>query len=409
MRSGLLGLLRNTAEAMDYWLIAVVDSQTDSSRLLRRLALPVVSQRSSRLVIQVHQKRPNGQPYISPSTSSTDARHKARKPLGERLVSMQSRRQGGSSQIRMLPRLVRSHRRTDDHGGVQRPSCFSCSSTALTLGPIKFPTWVYKTAWRKRRLCASLSSSRRFSPVRYHLRRRLAHTIECNVCPPVASTTAMLRSELHMAAELCSTVPYSLLYACGLCSDRKDLQFTFGQYSGQLDCENTAPAGQYLGQTFGVNIPSWAYLQLTGSDLFDSTKAKQVAADSSSPPGGGSPPADTNSPRPQTTPILTSTQISPAAPTKPPAQNSDVSPSPSTPAAQSVPDTASGSETVTGGSSPGGGQGTMNASSISTLESGSSTTASGGSALPGGKPSAPVDRQHTATGPGTVPGQYHGD
>ncbi|KAI9063450.1 hypothetical protein FKP32DRAFT_1592524 [Trametes sanguinea] len=231
--------------------------------------------------------------------------------------------------------------------------------------------------------------------------------------PCVASLGNKNLNPLDSSTCACSTVPYSLLYACGLCSDRKDLQITFGQYSGQLDCENTAPAGQYFGQTFGVNIPSWAYQQLTGSDSFDSAKAKQVAGDSSSPPGGGSPPADTNSPQPQTTPMLTPTQVSPAAPTEPPAQTSDASPSPSSPAAQSVPDTASGSQPVTDGRLPGGGQGTINASSINTLESGSSTTASGGSALPGGntavaKPSAPADRQHTATGPGTVPANIMG-
>ncbi|KAI9063448.1 hypothetical protein FKP32DRAFT_717826 [Trametes sanguinea] len=100
------------------------------------------------------------------------------------------------------------------------------------------------------------------------------------------------RRPLDSTTCLCSTVPYSMLYACGLCSDRKDLQITFGFYSGESDCVNTAPPGQYLGQTFDVNIPSWAYQQLTASDSFDVAKAEQVAGESSSPT------IDTQSPKP---------------------------------------------------------------------------------------------------------------
>ncbi|OSD01791.1 hypothetical protein PYCCODRAFT_474053 [Trametes coccinea BRFM310] len=148
---------------------------------------------------------------------------------------------------------------------------------------------------------------------------------------------------------VCSTIPYSLLYACALCSDRKDLQISFGQYSGQLDCENTAPVGQYSGPTFGVDIPSWAYQQLTASDTFDVTKAKEVSGNS--PPGIASPsPASTQVPQPTT------------------------QPSQEFPSSSGQPMTSS---------SPGGAPGAVNASSTNPLETGSPTATLGDGASSG--------------------------
>ncbi|KAI0662920.1 hypothetical protein C8Q70DRAFT_479465 [Cubamyces menziesii] len=54
-------------------------------------------------------------------------------------------------------------------------------------------------------------------------------------------------------------------------------QITFGGYQGNLDCSSTL-VGKYPGEIpQGVEIPSWAYLDLTSSDMFDVDKAKQLS------------------------------------------------------------------------------------------------------------------------------------
>ncbi|KAL7282026.1 hypothetical protein ACG7TL_003493 [Trametes sanguinea] len=178
----------------------------------------------------------------------------------------------------------------------------------------------------------------------------------------------------------------------------------FGQYQGTLDCESTAPVGQYSGPTFGVDIPSWAYQQLTGSDAFDVTKAQEVARDP--PPGGASPSsASTQVPQPTSAPTP-STPSEPPQPTVPSAQTSEGFPSSSSlssvSVSQSGPDTASGGQPMTS-SLPGGAPGAVNASSTNPLENGpgSPTATLGEGASSGeytGAGASPTDRHPPPSG-----------
>ncbi|OSD01793.1 hypothetical protein PYCCODRAFT_475658 [Trametes coccinea BRFM310] len=188
-----------------------------------------------------------------------------------------------------------------------------------------------------------------------------------NFVEPCLTTLGNKKPPLDSSDCACSTIPYSLLYACGLCSDRKDLQITFGEYQGTLDCENTAPVGQYSGPTFGVDIPSWAYQQLTGSDAFDVTKAQEVARNP--PPGGASPSStSTQVPQPTSAPTLP-TPSEPSQPTAPSAQTSEGLPSSSTLSEESV--SQSGPATAPGGQPmtnrlPGGGPGASRGATFAT-------------------------------------------
>ncbi|KAI0334869.1 hypothetical protein GY45DRAFT_1054670 [Cubamyces sp. BRFM 1775] len=77
----------------------------------------------------------------------------------------------------------------------------------------------------------------------------------------------------------CNTVLYSLVYACGLCTDTQDWLITFGEWANDIDCGGTAYR-EYPRNLipFGVIIPFWAYWDLTLDHYFDVERAREAAS-----------------------------------------------------------------------------------------------------------------------------------
>ncbi|KAI0334870.1 hypothetical protein GY45DRAFT_1055027 [Cubamyces sp. BRFM 1775] len=77
----------------------------------------------------------------------------------------------------------------------------------------------------------------------------------------------------------CSTVLYSLIYACALCTDMEKLQMDFDVWINSMDCEGSLDEEYPVGLIpSGVDIAPWAFLPLTADDEFDVAQASKEVA-----------------------------------------------------------------------------------------------------------------------------------
>ncbi|OSD08341.1 hypothetical protein PYCCODRAFT_11774 [Trametes coccinea BRFM310] len=78
---------------------------------------------------------------------------------------------------------------------------------------------------------------------------------------------------------VCNTVMYSVYYACRLCVDDPDKDIpSFNEFAQQFQCSSTL-VGSFPEPVPGDTvIPTWAYLNLTTNDKFDSSLAQEVAS-----------------------------------------------------------------------------------------------------------------------------------